>query len=106
MTKNVFESSYTQYDAYRRISKQYSIIRGIAVAALTISIIAGIVAIIGYASMGKDFVATGIVICVACLLEGLVVFGILYGIAHIVKNTDETRQETMEINRKLDMNEE
>ena len=100
--KNVFESSYTQYDAYRRTSKHYLVVIAIAIVVLVLSIIAGIVAAVGYASMGDEYYATAATICAGCVLEGVVIFGILYGIAHIVKNTDETRQETMEINRKID----
>ena len=104
--KNVFESAYTQYDVYRKTSRPFEIIKGIAIATLVLSIITGIVAVIGYASIDKDYIATGVAICVGCMIEGLVMFGILYGIAHIVKNTDETRQETMDIGRRLDKMEE
>lgn len=74
----------------------------IAFLVLVLSILAGTIAGIAIGSKGEDYAAVGFGVFAACFIGGLVVFGILYGIAHIMENTDVTRQEAMDINRKLE----
>ncbi len=69
--------------------KKSSTIMAIATTLLIVFILGGAIAWIAIGSIDKDYIAIGFAVFAGCVLEGIMVFGIIYGIGVVAKNTED-----------------
>ena len=84
-------------------TRKSSIVIGIAVIIMTLCIIASLVSFYVASKARNDVIeSVYIIIGVLNIIQGLILFAIMYGIGHILKNSEEINDTNKEISEKMD----
>ena len=84
-------------------NKQSETVIGLAKVMLVLSLIAGVVCFIGCSGEHRDTLKIVFgVIGGYCIMQGLLIFAIIYGVGHILRHNEEMDKTTKEMNQKID----
>ena len=71
--------------------KRSNTIMNIAATLLIIFILGGVIAWVALVEIDDDYAAIGFAVFAGCLLQGIMVFGIIYGIGVVASNTEDIK---------------
>lgn len=78
-------------NAYTKMKPSKKVIY-IGIGILVVSILVGAIFAIAVGSEDKNYIPAAVGVGIGLLIEGLVIFGVLYGIGHILKNNEEMNE--------------